>query len=149
MRRMLIRSVVSVFNWIVTVPLVWTVVTGYGPVTVSRSLSDSPMYCFFHTWSPTLYSCLIRLAFSRCSRLSTCSCLLRLMAMMSAIRGMSRNMSLENASAPGEWKWSEELQAHRQACMAVARVSSITALPSCTDRGFLEWTMDLNTCPMV
>ena len=71
------------------------------------------------------------------------------MDMMSAIKGMSRNISLDNASAPGEWKCSEELQAKRLACMAVARVSSITALPSCTDRGFLEWTTDRSTCPIV
>ena len=33
--------------------------------------------------------------------------------------------------------------------MAVTRVSSITALTSCTDLGFLEWTIVLKTRPIV
>jgi hypothetical protein len=45
---------------------------------------------------------------------------------MSAIKGMSKNMSLPNANAPGELNPKLSLQAHQQACIAVAKVSSTT-----------------------
>ena len=60
------------------------------------------------------------------SLLSTSSCRLFRIAKMSAIKGLSKNMSRPKAKAPGELYPNDELQTLLQACIAVDNVSSMT-----------------------
>ena len=63
---------------------------------------------------------------------------------------ISMNMLREKARDPGELKPRLELQAQRQeACIAVARVSSITAVHSWIDFGSLAAATVQRTCPIV